>query len=469
MYKKTISRRKFVGQLSCAALGYTSIMNSLIHLKAINALTAANSMMDPEYKALVCLSLSGGNDSYNMIVPMGNKEYSDYAKTRSNLAIPKTNLRPIQVNNTPGRTFGIHPAMKEMQRLFDEGKLTFISNVGTLLEPTTKDQFYNETVKLPLGLLSHSDQTQQWQSSLADKRSTSGWGGKMADLIRDMNQAKEISMNISLDGTNLFQTGNETIEFSIDARNGSIGIYGYAPDNMYDQFNIQRTKAIDSMLDHTYLDIFQKTYVDVIRSSRDGDKKFTEALKKAPVLKTQFSDNTISQAFNMIARTISVHEELQFKRQIFFVNFYGWDHHDEVLNHQNEMFPIVDAALSEFNSALEELNLTKQVTTFSMSEFGRSLTSNGNGTDHAWGGNVFVMGGSVIPKKLNGKYPLLAGNSALNVYDGIMIPTTSVDQYFAELALWMGVQPSDLSYVLPNIGNFYDVHSGKAPIGFLNI
>jgi uncharacterized protein (DUF1501 family) len=469
MSPRNISRRKFVGQLSCAALGYTSIMNSLIHLKGINALAMSNSMLDPEYKALICLCLSGGNDSFNMIVPMGTKEYNDYAKTRSNLAIPKQDLLPIQVNNTPGRTFGIHPALGKMQKLFDDGKLSFLSNVGTLLEATTKDQFYNDSVKLPLGLFSHSDQFQQWQSSIADKRSTTGWGGRMADLIRDMNQSQAISMNISLDGTNLFQTGNETIEFSIDARNGSIGIYGYEPDSIYDQFNIQRTKAIDTLLDHTYQDIFQKTYIDVIKNSRDGNKKFTAAIEKAPILNTQFTDNDISQAFKMIARTISVHEDLQFKRQIFFVNFYGWDHHDEVLNNQNQMFPIIDNALSEFNSAMEELNLSKQVVTFSMSEFGRSLTSNGNGTDHAWGGNTFVMGGPLNGKRLNGKYPLLGSNALLNVYDGVMIPTTSVDQYIAELALWMGVAPSDLNYLLPNIGHFYDVNSGKAPIGFLNI
>lgn len=356
-----------------------------------------------------------------------------------------------------------------MQKLYDDGKLTFVSNVGTMLEPVTRDEFYGGTKKVPLGLLSHSDQYQQWQSSISDQRSTTGWGGRMADLIKDMNQADQISMNISLNGTNLFQTGNETIEFSIDARNGALGIYGYAPDNMYDQFNIQRTKAIDTLLDYTYQDIFQKTYMDVIRTSRDGHKKFTAALENAPELVTQFSDTDLSQAFKMIARTISVHEDLQFKRQIFFVDFSGWDHHDEVLNNQNEMFPYIDNALAEFNAAMEELNLTNQVVTFSMSEFGRSLTSNGNGTDHAWGGNVFVMGGPIVPKRMNGKYPLLTASNTLNIYDGILIPTTSVDQYFAELALWFGVPPSDLGYMLPNIGNFYDVNSGKEPIGFFNL
>ncbi|MBK8955164.1 MAG: DUF1501 domain-containing protein [Saprospiraceae bacterium] len=464
---KKFTRRNFIGQASCAALGSTSIVNALLHLKGINALAASNSALDPEYKALVCLMLSGGNDAFNMLVPMSTKEYGDYQKTRANLAIPKNELLPIQVGNTPGRTFGLNPVMTECQRLHNDGKLTFVSNVGTLLEPTTQSAFYNGTVKLPLGLLSHSDQSQQWQSSLADKRATVGWGGRMADLIRDLNPSNKISMNISLAGTNLFQTGNETIEFSIDPRQGSVGIEGYGSMNMYDYFNIIRGNALDSIIDHAYKDPFQKTYMDVIRSSRDGHRLYSSAIDKSPVLQTQFTDNYISQSFQMIARTIAVHEELGFKRQIFFVDFPGWDHHDEVIQNQREMLGIVDAALSEFNQALEELQLSNQVTTFTMSEFGRSLTSNGNGTDHAWGGNVMVMGGSVIGKKMHGQYPLLASNAPLNVYDGVIIPTTSVDQYFAEMALWMGVAPSDLSFMLPNVGNFYDPLSGKNPIGFL--
>lgn len=466
---KNLSRRKFVGQMSCAALGYTSLLNSLAHLKGLNALAISNSALDPNYKALVCLMLSGGNDSFNMLVPMGNKEYSDYQKSRANLAIPKTELNQIQVTNTPGRTFGLHPVMAECKRLHDDGRMIFVSNVGTLLEPTTQMDFYNETVRLPLGLMSHSDQNQQWQSSVADHRSTLGWGGRMADLIKDLNNSDQISMNISLAGTNLFQTGNETIEFAIDPQYGAVGIDGYRPNNMYDQFNNVKTRALDSIIDFKYTDPFQQTYMDIIRSSRDGHQKFTDALDNAIDLQTHFSDNYLSQAFKMVARTISSHEFLDVKRQIFFIEYSGWDHHDEVLQNQNDMLAVVDNALAEFNAAMDELNMANQVTTFSMSEFGRSLTSNGNGSDHAWGGNVMVMGGAVKPKKMYGQYPLLAPNSALNVYDGVIIPTTSVDQYFAELALWMGVPKSDLNYMLPNIGNFYDVNSANPPIGFLNL
>jgi len=465
---KKFSRRQFIGQASCAAIGSTSLINALLHLKGINALALSNSMLDPEYKALVCLNFSGGNDAFNMLVPMGTKEYNDYQASRANLAIAKNELLALQVGNTPGRTFGVHPSLVEVQKLYNDGKLTFVSNVGTLLEPVNQNAFYDGSVRLPLGLLSHSDQSQQWQTSIADERATVGWGGRLADLIRDLNPSDKISMNLSLAGTNLYQIGNETIEFAIDPYQGSIGIEGYGSDNMYDQFNIIRGKALDSLIDHSYQDAFQKTYIDVIKNSRDGHRLFSDALEKAPTLQTQFTDNYISNSFKMVAQTISAHEQLGVKRQIFFIDYPGWDHHDEVIQNQGQMLQIVDNALSEFHQALEELQLFSQVTTFTMSEFGRSLTSNGNGSDHAWGGNVMVMGGNVVAKKMFGQYPLLGPKSPLNVYDGVIIPTTSVDQYFAELALWMGVTPSDLPYVLPNIGNFYDTQSGKKPLGFLN-
>ncbi|MBK7880996.1 MAG: DUF1501 domain-containing protein [Saprospiraceae bacterium] len=469
MNQNNNSRRKFIGQVSCAALGYTTFRNSMINLQAINALAAANSALDPEYKALVCINLSGGNDSFNMLVPSSNSEYNTYKKTRANLAIPKNELLNLSVMNTPGREFGLHPAMEGLQKIFNQGNAAFISNIGTLLEKTTKDDFYNNKVKLPLGLLSHSDQSQHWQSGIPQSRTNIGWAGRMADLIRDMNTSQEISMNVSLSGSNLLQTGNEVVEYVIDRRNGSIGINGYRPDNMYDQFNIVKSGAIDSLLDYNYRDIFQKTYTEVIRGARDGHLKFKEALDNGVEIRTQFSDNEFSESLKMIARTISVHQKLGFKRQIFYINFYGWDHHDEVLQNQQDMLTMVSDGLEEFNNAMNELKLSKQVTTFSISEFGRSLPSNGNGTDHAWGGNVFVMGGDVIGSRIFGTYPSLDLEDDLNVYDGVIIPTTSVDQYFGELALWMGVKPSDLSYVLPNLSTFYNINSGKAPLGFLNI
>ena len=466
--KDMISRRKFLGQASCAALGYTTLYSSLINLKALTAATAANSAVGEDYKALVCIFQSGGNDSFNMLMPLVQSEYDNYATTRSNLAIPRQEILPLQVANQPGREFGVHPSMAGVQSLFDQGDLALLTNVGTLLRPTSRDDYY-DYMNLPLGLYSHADQIQQWQTGLPNQRATKGWGGKVADLIRDMNADNGISMNISLSGTNVFQTGNETIEYAIDPYDGSVGIYGHGPAEEWDVFNRVRTEAIDGMIEAEYQNVFRQTYVDVIRRSRDAHVLFQEALESAPPLSSTFTDNYISKSFEMIARTIAARDALGMKRQIFFINFGGWDHHDEVLDNQLGMLNVLSTGMREFQDAMVELSLQDCVTTFSVSEFGRTLTSNGNGTDHAWGGNVMVMGGAVNGGNMFGTYPDLALNGPRIVSDGVVIPELSTDEYFAELALWFGVSRSDLPDILPNLGEFYDTGSTDLPIGFLNV
>ncbi len=464
-----ISRRKFFGQASCAAIGVSTLYSSLVNLKALSALAMANSttLADPDYKALVCLFQSGGNDSFNMLMPRSPSEYSEYAATRSNIAIPLNQMLPIFPDNAAGRLFGIHPSMIRSQQLFNEGKMAFISNVGTLVEPTTKDQYWQGQVNLPLGLYSHSDQGQQWMTGLPNGRSGTGWGGKVADIIGDMNNNPNISMNLSLSGTNIFQTGQNTVEFALDPYKGSSGIYGYGDVEEWNVFDRLRTKAINSMVDYEYQDMFSKTYIDVIKRSRDGHAQFQEAIGSVPELQTTFTDNYLSHAFQMAAYSIAAHEALGMKRQIFFIDYGGWDHHDEVLNAQSGMLYELDTAFGEFSDALTELGLGKQVTTFSLSEFSRTLTSNGNGTDHAWGGNVMVLGEDVLGKKIYGEYPTLALASSLELGSGVMLPQISADEYFAELALWFGINPSDLSTIFPTLTNFYQPGSGM-PIGFLN-
>ncbi len=474
MKKNKFSRRQFLGEASCAALGTSTLFSSLISLKALNAATAANSSAisgPDDYKALVCIFQAGGNDSFNMLIPSQGDAYTEYAFTRSNLAIPQDQLRSLQQLNTGGQSFGVHPALTPVQELFNDGKLSFITNVGTLIKPTTKEDFFEDNIDLPLGLFSHADQIQQWQTSLPHQRSSAtGWGGKVADLIRDMNSNDQVSMNVSLSGTNVFQTGEETIEYAIDAYSGSIGIDGYGVEDEWDVFNIMRTKAIDRLIDHEYQDIFKKTYVDVIKRSRDGHKMFTGAIESVGGVATEFSDNYVSQSFAMIARTIAAREALGMKRQIFYVNFGGWDHHDELLNNQFGMFTVMGNALAEFNQALVELNISDCVTTFSISEFGRTLTSNGNGTDHAWGGNVMVMGGSQLNGgQIFGEYPSLALQTSIELGDGVLVPALSTDQYFAELARWFGVSDGELSTIFPNLENFYSIGSNTMPIGFLNV
>ncbi len=461
-------RRRFLKQMSCAALGSATMLSTLNSLKAANAAAISNSMtyMGNDYKALVCVLLSGGNDSFNMLVPRGDAEYAQYATVRTNQALPQNELLAINPNTSDGKQYGLHPSMSKMQTMFNDGDAAFISNIGTLVEPISKLQYEQGTAPMPLGLYSHSDQQQQWQTAVPQDRSSIGWGGKIADLMTEANTNQSISMNISLAGNNFFQIGNSVTEYSIDAYEGSTGMFGYEEQWQAAQL---RSQAIDNMLDAHYDDIFKKAYVDVIKSSKDGHEQFSSALEQISPFNTQFTDNRLSQSFHMVAKTMAARDILGMKRQIFFIEYGGWDHHDEVLEAQNLMLGELDTALGEFKSALEELNLFDCVTTFGISEFGRTLTSNGNGTDHGWGGNVFVLGGAVNGKEIYGSFPTLALESELEVGGGVFIPTTSTDAYFAELAQWYGVSASDLPIILPNVGNFYSPGSGNLPIGFMNI
>ncbi len=461
--KFKLSRRRFLGQSSCAALGYTTLLSTLVDLKKVNAASMANSAITAgeDYKALVCIMLDGGNDSFNMLIPTESDEYGLYAVTRSNLAIPQNDILQLQ-----GVQYGVHPSMTGVQSLYNNGDLAFIANIGTLIEPVTKQQLYQGMGKLPLGLFSHSDQARQWQTSIPHERTAIGWGGKIADLLGSMNTNQSISMNISLGGSSVFQTGQNTIAYSIDPYDGSVGIEGYDEDGLFGDL---RRQSLDGIIDAHYEDIFKRTYVDIIRNSRDAHVQFSTAIDGIPDIHTAFSDNDFSAALSMVARTIAARDTLNMSRQIFFIRFGGWDHHDEVLNAQSEMLGIVSNGLTEFNTALKELNIHNSVTTFTMSEFGRTLTSNGNGTDHAWGGNVMVMGGAVNGGQIYGQYPTLDLNSDLEVGGGVLIPTLSADEYFSELSMWYGVQNSELPIIFPNLGHFYAIGSQNLPIGFMNI
>jgi uncharacterized protein (DUF1501 family) len=337
--KKTVSRRQFLGQTSCAAIGYTTLFSSLLNLKAFEAAAMDNSSLPDDYKALVCVLLSGGNDSYNMLMPRTGDPYAEYLTTRSNLAIPSAAMLPIVPSSAIG-DFGVHPSMPEVQSLFNSGRLAFISNVGTMVQPTTKPQFNSGIHPLPLGLFSHSDQIQQWQTGRPHERSATGWGGRIADLITSMNENQNIAMNISLSGTNVFQRGASSIEYAINSE-GSLGINGYGEGWVPD---LIRTQAIDNMLDANYVDIYKSTYVNTIRQSRDSGIEFQAAIESIPEFQHEFSAGYLSQSFKMIAKTIAARETLGFTRQIFFVNYGGWDHHDELLNNQAAMLEVLSRA-----------------------------------------------------------------------------------------------------------------------------
>lgn len=467
--KRGMSRRNFLGTASCAAIGSTTFLTSLLNLGVANSLagmTQASNSTNSDYKALVCILLAGGNDSFNMLIPRNGSHYTEYASTRSNLALPQGDLLPLNFTDHNGKQFGLHPSMPEVQSLFNNNKLAFVSNVGTLVEPTSKTQYLNKSVPVPVGLLSHADQIQQWQTSIPQTRSSKGWGGRMADILQAGNDNQNISLNISLSGTNIFQVGNQSTEYAIRAAaGGSVGINVLEGTSALD---LALKNGAESLLAQQYQDIFKSTFTNKIKDAQTSHEVFSAAINQAPLLNTSFSNNGVSANMELIAKTIAVRDILNVKRQTFFIAFGGWDHHDGVLDNQVAMLSVVSQALAEFQSAMEELGLADCVTTFTTSDFGRTLTSNGNGSDHAWGGNVMVMGDSVNGGQVFGEYPSLLLNGKDDVGGAILLPSVSTDEYFAELSKWFGVENGDLSYVLPNINNFYDPNSASLPIGFMN-
>lgn len=272
-----------------------------------------------------------------------------------------------------------------MRKMFESGNLAFLSNVGTLIEPSTKSDIKNNVVKTPLGLFSHSDQVQQWQTGNPGERSNIGWGGKIADLVQSMNSNDAISMNISLRGSNIFQRGDQITPYTIK-NSGSVGISGYGGNGF---FNELKTEALNSMLEKDYQDIYKNTYKNTVKASNDANLAFQEAVDGVQEFITPLpEENNLAEQLHMVAKTIGARDTLGFSRQIFFVEIGGFDNHDELLINHGSNLKEVNDALNYFNSLLFELNMNDCVTTFSISDFSRTLTSNGNGTDHAWGGNA---------------------------------------------------------------------------------
>lgn len=463
-----MNRRQFIGQAGCAAIGSTSLFSTLANLFMTNVVASERAQSSGDYKALVCFFLSGGNDSFNMLVPRTTSEYNIYQATRSDLALGLNSLLPINPTNTGGKVYGLHPALSGVQNLFDTGKIAFVSNVGTLVEPiANKTEYESGTKTTPLGLYSHSDQTMQWQTSVPQSRDAVGWGGKVADMLHSLNSIPQVSMNISLSGRNTFQTGNTLMEY-VMSRNGNTGIKPIRYQSNAGFLNLIRQAAIDDYMSQVYSNAMQQTFAMQAKNALEVQELFSTAISSVPEFSTQFSSHYTSQNMQMIAKVIAARSQLGMCRQTFFVDLGGWDMHSEVLNSQNVLFGYFNAALTEFYSALEELGMADNVTTFTVSEFGRTLTSNGNGSDHAWGGNQLVMGGAVDGTKVFGDYPELSLTNSINVSDrGVLIPGVSTDEYFAELALWFGISPLDLPLIFPNIGEFYNINSSNYPIGFL--
>ncbi|MEO0436106.1 MAG: DUF1501 domain-containing protein [Pseudomonadota bacterium] len=457
-----IARRQFLSH--CCQLGVASstLGSSLLQLGLARQAAAQPGQ---DYKALVCILLAGGNDSYNMLVPNDLETYNNYAAIRSDLALPRDSLLSLGNTDASGRSFAVHPGMPGLRSLFDSGRAALLSGVGTMLEPMDPAALQSESVMTPLGLFSHSDQIQQWQTAVSDERIAQGWGGRLADLLEGGNPANGISMNISLAGNNVFQAGNLTSPYSISpVGNGAPALEGYDDPSQRGEFT---RMAIDGLLATQQQQLFRKEFAGRLSQAIESQVVFVDALESAGDFPFVFSASPFSSVMRQIARVINARSALGATRQTFFVTVGGWDHHDDVIDNQAMMLPAIDAGLVEFQAAMDGLGIAEQVTTFTVSDFGRTLTSNGRGSDHGWGGHHIIMGGAVNGGQIYGDYPDIHPGNPLDVGRGIYAPTTSVDEYFGELALWFGVSGGDLRQVLPNVNRFYSPVTNGRPLGFL--
>ncbi|MEC9227684.1 MAG: DUF1501 domain-containing protein [Verrucomicrobiota bacterium] len=480
--KQKISRRQFIGQANCAAVGTASLLSSLLSLRLTAGAASASNFTDD--KALVCLFLNGGNDSFNMLVPRQQNAYNQYVSVRGGLASSgglalskddptsttpgEGGLWPItsSVQSQPGGAgyseFGIHPDLPYLKTLYDQGDLAFVSNVGSLIEPTTLAQYNAKSKPRPEGLFSHPDHQIHWQTLVPQVRGSSpkGWAGRMAEVMSHANQQSSIAMNISLSGANVLQSGPTTVPYITDPG-------GVVELRKYDQDPTLKL-AVDDILGQHYQSIYSKTLAQANRKSIDASVAFKSALDS---LSTPFDPTALNgykqtyKRLSMVTKIMEARTALSMNRQIFFVERGGWDHHNELLAPQSDLFTEINDAIEIFWSEVVNLGLENNVVLYTASDFGRTLTSNGSGSDHAWGGNHFIISGSVAGGEIYGSYPALAGGSN-DLGRGRILPSTSVDAYMGELASWYGVPSSEISTVIPNINNF-NFANLASPLGIL--
>lgn len=441
---KTLNRRDFLRTSGAAAV--FAATPGLAYSQVIGSGGAFD-----DYRALVCVFLFGGNDSFNMLVPNSNAEYGLYAASRQNLAIAQGDLLPITPPGQGSVTYGVHPSMSGFQNLFETGSAAIVTNVGPLIEPTTKDSFFNGTATLPPQLFSHNDQQDQWASLRGNVPSNTGWAGRMADLIRSGVTEQQMATNASLFGANLMQSADETVAY-VMGPGGPLQFEGFSLDP--DSILFQQREAFRRIVDAQYASVYERGFADVQRRAIDAADTVTAAIDSAPIINATFPQSQLGTQLSTVARLIAVRDQLEMKRQIFFVAAGGFDSHDDQNDNQPGLLADISDAIAAFHAATVELGIDDSVTTFTQSDFGRTLTSNGDGTDHAWGGNQLVIGGAVAGRQLYGNYPLLDIGGAEDVGGGRMIPSTSADQYAATLAKWFGIPDLDLDIVAPNLSNF---------------
>ena len=418
---------------------------------------AKTSARAPDYRALVCIALGGGADAFNILVPTDPSSYRSYAKRRGNLALRPDALLPLHRGDGDGRSCALHRGMREVHELYSAGKVALLANTGPLPDP----------IRRPGGGrmpdLSHSDLIARWQLGTNDCRSHSGWAGRVADVLADYGQKDRLPTNVSMSGRNVMQLGARTV--AVDLKSSPL----------------EQRSPLPVGVDFSYVN--EQLAERATRAGRPGDiRRRTKLLHRAetesrsivertvadiPAFTSCFGPDVFSADLELVARVIAARNRLGVRRQIFFVHFDGWDHHHELLESQAMLLPMLSRGLAAFRDALIEHDAFDDVTTFTVSEFGRSLESNGSGSDHGWGGHHIVMGGAVHGGRIYGHYPDLADGNPLDIGGGSFVPTTSMEEYLAEMVLWLGMPVSDLPYVLPDLSKFWSAGSRTLPLGIL--
>jgi uncharacterized protein (DUF1501 family) len=446
------SRRDFM-RLTCCSAATAAMVSGLSKFGLVSALAQATT----DYKALVCIFLFGGNDANNLVVPIDTAGYENYQTIRANLALAQSSLLPLQIGGQAN--FGLHPNLPDLQTLFNASKspLALLTNVGTLVQPTTR-QNYQSQASLPENLFSHSDQQEQWQTTQLSGLPNAGWAGKVADKIQGMNSGAQFPPILSVAGNAIFCTGDSTRPFTMSP-GSTPGLSGFST-SAASQARFLATQQLLTF--DTGISLVQAASAVTGQAIQEG-VVLAAALKNIPAIQTVFpANNGLASQLKQVAQVIAARSALNVQRQIFFCSLGGFDTHADQLATQVALYTQLSPAMAAFYQATQELGVSSEVTTFTLSEFSRTFQPGSNGgTDHAWGSHQMIMGDAVKGNAFYGQFPTLAlGGPDDTGSNGRWIPSTSVDQYAATLATWFGVANTDLPSIFPNLANFQTSNLG---------
>lgn len=441
-------RREFLRR--GAALSLAGIASPFaLNLAALGEAAAA--MAPSDYKALVCVFLYGGNDHGNTLVPYDMASHAAYQGIRAGIALPRETLLPLAPAEAlpDGRQMAFAPEWGGLKTLFDAGKLGVLLNVGALIQPTTLAQYNARSVPLPPKLFSHNDQQSVWQSSLPEG-ATSGWGGRIGDLFLSANGASTFSC-VNASGNAVFMSGQSAVQYQISV-DGAVALNAARNPVYGSQACADALRTITTAA-RTHL--FENELGAIMRRALDAEAQLSAALAGVKPLTTVFDGaNPLARQLQMVARMIAVRSALGARRQVFFVSLGGFDLHDLLPQRHPGLLAQVSGAMKSFYDATVELGVASAVTAFTASDFGRTLSSNGDGSDHGWGSHHVAVGGAVRGGRFHGVLPVTSVNGPDDVGQGRLLPTLAVDQLGAALAAWFGAAPSDLPIVFPHIGRF---------------